>query len=157
MTPVTVAKPRVDPVLQCRLCRVGFTPAAPAETEAIGARLAAELGPGDVVLIEGELGAGKTTLVRGACRALGVHGPVTSPTFTIGQRYPAPVPVAHVDLSGCPDLAGEDPDLLADYLRPGHDRLRRVAAGRARTTVAGFARIAARVRLEHAGRRPAGS
>ena len=66
---------------------------SPAETEALAAQLAAALVPGDVVLVEGELGAGKTTFVRGACRALGVTGPVTSPTFTIGQRYPAPVPV----------------------------------------------------------------
>ena len=57
------------------------------ETEALGAELAAALAPGDVVLVEGELGAGKTTFVRGRRRALGVSGPVTSPTFTIGQRY----------------------------------------------------------------------
>ena len=47
----------------------------------------AGLRPGDVVLVRGEMGAGKTTFVRGACRALGVTGPVTSPTFTIGRRY----------------------------------------------------------------------
>ena len=55
-----------------------------AETEALGERFAAELGPGDVVLVSGDLGAGKTTLIRGAARALGVTEPVTSPTFTIG-------------------------------------------------------------------------
>jgi tRNA threonylcarbamoyladenosine biosynthesis protein TsaE len=69
-----------------------------AETEALGARLASVLRAGDVVTVEGELGAGKTTFVRGACRALGVTGPVTSPTYTIGQRYEAPVPVSHLDL-----------------------------------------------------------
>ncbi len=116
----------------------------------IGARLAAELNPGDVVLIEGELGSGKTTLVRGACRALGVSAPVTSPTFTIGQRYPAPVPVAHVDLYRLGGLAGEDPDLLADYLRPDSIAFVEWPQGGERT-VAGFARIAARVRMEHAG------
>ena len=68
------------------------------ETEALGARLAARLRAGDVVAVAGELGAGKTTFVRGACRALGVTAPVTSPTFTIGHRYEAPVPVAHLDL-----------------------------------------------------------
>jgi tRNA threonylcarbamoyladenosine biosynthesis protein TsaE len=121
-----------------------------AETEAIGARIAPELRPGDVVLLEGELGAGKTTLVRGAARALGVTGPVTSPTFTIGQRYPAAVPVSHVDLYRVPGLAGEDPDLLADYLRP--DTVAFVEwPGRGEETIAGFARIAARVVLEHAG------
>ena len=72
--------------------------ASPEETEAIAARLAAELRPGDVVSVTGELGAGKTTFVRGAARALGVTGPVSSPTFTIGHRYEAPVPVAHLDL-----------------------------------------------------------
>ncbi len=112
--------------------------------------MAAELSPGDVVLIEGELGAGKTTLVRGACRALGVSGPVTSPTFTIGQRYQAPVPVAHIDLYRVADLAEEDPDLLADYLRPDTIAFVEWPQG-GETTVAGFARVAARVRLEHAG------
>lgn len=121
-----------------------------AETEAIGATLATALAPGDVVLIEGELGAGKTTLVRGAARALGVTGPVTSPTFTIGQRYPAPVPVAHIDLFRVPALAGEDPDLLADYLRDDTISFVEWPQG-GEQTVAGFARIALRVRLEHAG------
>jgi tRNA threonylcarbamoyladenosine biosynthesis protein TsaE len=121
-----------------------------AETEAIGAKVAAALRPGDVVLIEGDLGAGKTTLVRGAARALGVTAPVTSPTFTIGQRYPAPVPVAHVDLFRVPGLAGEDPDLLADYLRDDTISFVEWPQG-GEQTVAGFARIAVRVRLEHAG------
>jgi tRNA threonylcarbamoyladenosine biosynthesis protein TsaE len=68
------------------------------ETEALGGRVAERLRPGDVVAVAGELGAGKTTFVRGACRALGVTGPVSSPTFTVGHRYEAPVPVAHLDL-----------------------------------------------------------
>lgn len=68
------------------------------ETEAIAARLARGLRPGDVVLVSGELGAGKTTFVRGACRALGVTGRVTSPTFTIGHRYAGRVDVSHLDL-----------------------------------------------------------
>ena len=90
--------------------------ATPAETEAIGARVAAELRPGDVVLVGGELGVGKTTLIRGAARALGVEVPVTSPTFTIGQRYPGRVPVSHLDLYRLSDLGQEDPALLDDYL-----------------------------------------
>ena len=61
--------------------------ASPAETEALAARLAAQLRAGDVVAVSGELGAGKTTFVRGAARALGVTEPVSSPTFTIGHRY----------------------------------------------------------------------
>jgi tRNA threonylcarbamoyladenosine biosynthesis protein TsaE len=68
---------------------------SPEETEAVAARLAAVLRPGDVVTVSGELGAGKTTFVRGACRALGITQPVTSPTFTIGHRYDG---VAHLDL-----------------------------------------------------------
>ena len=68
------------------------------ETEAIAARLVGRLQPGDVVTVAGELGAGKTTFVRGACRALGVTEPVTSPTFTIGNRYRGRVPVSHLDL-----------------------------------------------------------
>ena len=73
--------------------------ASPAETEAVAAALARELHAGDVVTVSGELGSGKTTFVRGACRALGVEVPVTSPTFTIGHRYPAePADVSHLDL-----------------------------------------------------------
>ena len=87
-----------------------------AETEAAGEKIAAALGPGDVVLISGEMGAGKTTLIRGACRALGVKGPVTSPTFTIGQRYGGRVPISHLDLYRLGGLEGEDPALLDDYL-----------------------------------------
>lgn len=87
-----------------------------AETEAVGARIAARLGPGDVVVVSGDLGAGKTTLIRGACRALGVEGPVTSPTFTIGQRYLGRLPVSHLDLYRLAGLEDEDPALLDDYL-----------------------------------------
>jgi tRNA threonylcarbamoyladenosine biosynthesis protein TsaE len=71
---------------------------SPEETERIAAALAAELAPGDVVTVSGELGTGKTTFVRGACRALGVTGPVTSPTFTIGHRYRGRLDVSHLDL-----------------------------------------------------------
>jgi tRNA threonylcarbamoyladenosine biosynthesis protein TsaE len=71
---------------------------SPEETERIGAALAAELELGDVVTVSGELGSGKTTFVRGACRAFGIEGPVTSPTYTIGHVYGGRVPVAHLDL-----------------------------------------------------------
>jgi len=88
-----------------------------AETEALGARVAERLSPGDVVVVSGEVGAGKTTLIRGVCRALGVTEPVTSPTFTIGQRYKGGrLPVSHLDLYRLQSLEGEDPALLDDYL-----------------------------------------
>jgi tRNA threonylcarbamoyladenosine biosynthesis protein TsaE len=92
----------------------------PAETESLGAELAGVLTDGDVVLVRGELGSGKTTLVRGAARALGVGDPVTSPTFSIGHRYTAPqVTVTHLDLYRLAGLENEDPGLLADYIGPG--------------------------------------
>ncbi len=92
----------------------------PQETEALGAQLAAGLSDGDVVLVRGELGAGKTTLVRGAARALGVVDPVTSPTFSIGHRYRGErLTVSHLDLYRLGGLDAEDPDLLADYLGTG--------------------------------------
>jgi tRNA threonylcarbamoyladenosine biosynthesis protein TsaE len=72
--------------------------ASPAETEAIAAQLAGDLAAGDVVTVSGELGSGKTTFVRGACRALGVTSHVTSPTFTVGHRYPGNPDVSHLDL-----------------------------------------------------------
>jgi tRNA threonylcarbamoyladenosine biosynthesis protein TsaE len=125
--------------------------ASAAETEALAADLAARLAPGDVVLVSGELGAGKTTFVRGACRALGVEVPVTSPTFTIARRYEdGRVPVSHLDLFRLAEgLGDEEPELLADELGP--DRVAFVEW----PEVAGGdplgARVAARVRLEHAG------
>jgi len=71
---------------------------SPAETEAVAARVAEKLRPGDLVTVAGELGSGKTTFVRGACRSLGVTAAVTSPTFTIGHRYEGDVAVSHLDL-----------------------------------------------------------
>jgi tRNA threonylcarbamoyladenosine biosynthesis protein TsaE len=93
----------------------------PAETESLGAELAQSLCDGDVVLVRGELGAGKTTLVRGAARALGVTDRVTSPSFSIGHRYRAGerLTVSHLDLYRLADLEHEDPALLADYLGEG--------------------------------------
>jgi tRNA threonylcarbamoyladenosine biosynthesis protein TsaE len=103
-----------DPYLHAVECVTG----SPEETEALAARLAGQLRAGDVVAVSGELGAGKTTFVRGAARALGVREPVSSPTFTIGHRYDAPVPVAHLDLYR---LAGIDPEEWGD-LEPYFDR-----------------------------------
>jgi tRNA threonylcarbamoyladenosine biosynthesis protein TsaE len=94
-----------------------ITTGSEGETEAAAAGLAAELRAGDLVTVAGELGSGKTTFVRGACRALGVSVPVTSPTFTIGHRYDARIPVAHLDLYR---VAGLDAEQWAD-LEPYFD------------------------------------
>jgi tRNA threonylcarbamoyladenosine biosynthesis protein TsaE len=75
-----------------------FESSSPEETERIAAALARELLPGDVVTVAGELGSGKTTFVRGAARALGITRPVTSPTYTIGNRYAGDPDVSHLDL-----------------------------------------------------------
>ena len=75
-----------------------FHTSTPEETQALAARLATALAPGDVVTVSGDLGAGKTTFVRGAAQALGVTDRVTSPTFTVGHRYEGRVRVAHLDL-----------------------------------------------------------
>jgi tRNA threonylcarbamoyladenosine biosynthesis protein TsaE len=127
----------------------------PEQTAQIGASLATRLQPGDTVLVSGELGAGKTTFVRGACRALGVDGPVTSPTFTIGQVYGArgrglgadALEVAHVDLYRLPSPAAEEPGLLDDYLTP--ERIAFVEWPDA--ALDDLPRVAARVTIQHLG------
>ena len=89
---------------------------SPAETEDLAAQLAAELQSGDVVTVSGELGSGKTTFVRGACRGLGVDGPVTSPTFTIGHRYHGrDVDVSHLDLFRFKDVSAAEWGDLEPY------------------------------------------
>lgn len=123
----------------------------PEETEAIGAALAGGLSAGDVVLVVGEVGAGKTTLVRGAVRALGHPGRVTSPTFTMVNRYEGGrVGISHLDLYRLAGIGvdAEDPGLLADEL--DIDRVVFVEWPEA----AGLDRLAApahRVTLRHAG------
>jgi tRNA threonylcarbamoyladenosine biosynthesis protein TsaE len=117
------------------------------ETEAVGAELAARLTPFDVVLVSGELGSGKTTFVRGAASALGVTGPVTSPTFTIGHVLAGHLEVAHLDLYRLGSLACEDPALLDDYLTP--ERVSFVEWPEAAEPT--LARVTVSVRLEHLG------
>jgi tRNA threonylcarbamoyladenosine biosynthesis protein TsaE len=89
-----------------------ITTDSPEETEAIASRLASRLQAGDVVYVSGDLGTGKTTFVRGACRALGVVGPVTSPTYTIGHRYDG---VSHLDLFRIEQLTDADWGALEPY------------------------------------------
>jgi tRNA threonylcarbamoyladenosine biosynthesis protein TsaE len=116
------------------------------ETEAVAARVALLLQPGDVVAVSGELGSGKTTFVRGACRALGVTAPVTSPTFTIGHRYDGRVDVSHLDLFR---FSGVSPAEWGDLEPYFEDAIVFVEWPEAGREVLPPARLA--VRLEHAG------
>lgn len=87
-----------------------------AETETVAAELAARLRLGDVVFVSGELGSGKTTFVRGACRALGVDDAVTSPTFTVGHRYHGRAgDVSHLDLFRFRDVSAAEWGDLEPY------------------------------------------
>lgn len=89
-----------------------------ADTEAVGERLAASLERGDVVLLSGQLGAGKTAFVRGMARGLGcAPDAVSSPTFTIVQEYGGPTPLQHVDLYRLTSVEADDlalEDLMDD-------------------------------------------
>ena len=123
--------------------------ASPEETERAGAALAAALAPGDVVLVSGELGAGKTTFVRGAARALGVSEPVTSPTFVVGHLYEAGV--AHLDLYRLGGLDDEDPGLLDPYFGPDLVTFVEWPERAGLETLLGERRIARHVSLAHAG------
>ena len=117
---------------------------SPGETEEIAGRLAAGLVPGDVVTVAGELGTGKTTFVRGACRALGVTAPVTSPTYTIGHRYEGDPDVSHLDLYR---FTGVSPAEWAD-LEPYFDDAV-VFVEWPEAGAAGLPEVRAAVRLEH--------
>ena len=96
--------------------------ASPGDTERLGRAVGERLRPGDVVVLSGPLGAGKTVLARGIGSGLGVRGPVTSPTFVIAREHPAlpggrGVPLVHVDayrLGGMAEL--DDLDLDTDLL-----------------------------------------
>ena len=123
-----------------------FESSSPGETEAIAARLAQELVLGDVVFVDGELGSGKTTFVRGAARALGVQGPVTSPTYTIGHRYRGRVDVSHLDLYRFEGMSNAEWGDLEEYLENAVVFVEWPQAG------AGFLPPArARVGLQHVG------
>lgn len=85
------------------------------ETEAIGEKLGTRLKPGDLVLLAGPMGSGKTTFVRGMARGTGSDAQVQSPTFTLVRVYPGRVQLAHVDLYRV-KAAGELADLGLDEL-----------------------------------------
>lgn len=100
----------------CPLNRRSWDSSSPQQTERIAAALAAQLAPGDLVELRGELGAGKTTFVRGAARALGVTQIVSSPTYTVGNSYHGRVPVSHLDLYRSHGLTEEELGDLEPYL-----------------------------------------
>ena len=90
---------------------------SPEETEAAGERMGRRLAAGDLLLLSGELGSGKTTFVRGLARGIGASGDVMSPTFQLVRVYAGPVPLAHLDLyrlSGGADLRELGLDELLD-------------------------------------------
>jgi tRNA threonylcarbamoyladenosine biosynthesis protein TsaE len=125
-----------------------FASASPDATAGVAAEFARELAPGDLVLLRGELGAGKTAFVRGAAGALGFEGRVTSPTFAIGNVYPgADLEIAHLDLYRLGEIDVGDEAVLDDFVTPEriafvewpHDEL------------AADPRLRAVVLLEHAG------
>ncbi|MBU6337553.1 MAG: tRNA (adenosine(37)-N6)-threonylcarbamoyltransferase complex ATPase subunit type 1 TsaE [Acidobacteria bacterium] len=90
----------------------------PEATEAVAAEVARQLSPGDIVFLSGEVGTGKTTFVRAACRELGVRGPVTSPSFTLARRYEGErYPISHLDFQR---IGGgeEDPALFDSEAGP---------------------------------------
>ena len=123
---------------------------SPEETEKLAAELARRLALGDVVTVAGELGSGKTTFVRGACRALGVGGAVTSPTFVVGQAYDGrDGPLAHLDLYRLAGMGDEDPGLLDPFFAP--DAIAFVEWPEQAGGAWPAERVAARVRLAHAG------
>lgn len=85
-----------------------------ADTWGFGKALAGLLHPGDLVVLAGPLGAGKTALAQGIGAGLGVAGPITSPTFVIARVHPGPVPMVHVDAYRLADVA--DPLAEVDAL-----------------------------------------
>jgi len=126
--------------------RIELASRSAGETERIAADLATRLQPGDVITVSGELGAGKTTFVRGASRALGVTSTVTSPTFTIGHRYAGSVAVSHLDLYR---FTGVSPAEWADLEPYFDDAVVFVEWPEAGRAVLPRARVT--VTLEHAG------
>ncbi len=94
--------------------RVVWESLSPGDTTALGAALAGILGPGDLVIVRGDLGAGKTTLARAIARAVGITEHVTSPTFALAQRYAGDVPLLHIDAYRLRGADDEELGLLLD-------------------------------------------
>jgi tRNA threonylcarbamoyladenosine biosynthesis protein TsaE len=87
---------------------------SPDETRRLGRRLGRALDAGDIVLLEGTLGAGKTVFAQGVAAGLGVEGPVTSPTFTLIHEHAGRAPLYHVDLYRLPEAPGAGEGEAAD-------------------------------------------
>ena len=121
-----------------------FSSTSSDQTEEIAGRLARELALGDVVTISGELGSGKTTFVRGACRALGVTAPVTSPTYTVGHRYEGEPDVSHLDLFRFAGVSAAEWADLEPYFDDAVVFVEWPEAG-----LAGLPPVRAAVRLQH--------
>ena len=120
------------------------------QTHALGAAMAEVLRAGDLVVLTGELGAGKTTFVRGALRGLGVQGPVTSPTFVVGHLHDGrDGPLAHLDLYRLAGMGGEDPGLLDPFF--AEDTIAFVEWPEHAEDAWPSGRVSHRVRLAHAG------
>lgn len=85
----------------------------------LGERLGRAAAPGDLILLRGDLGAGKTTLAQGIARGLGIEGAVSSPTFTLIKEYAGRLPLFHVDLYRLGDVAEVEALGIEDYLERG--------------------------------------
>jgi tRNA threonylcarbamoyladenosine biosynthesis protein TsaE len=85
------------------------------ETRALGAQLGAAAEPGDVFILQGGFGAGKTTLVQGIAQGLGVEGPVTSPSFVIANEYEGRIPIYHLDLYRVEVMDSTTLEAIAEY------------------------------------------
>jgi tRNA threonylcarbamoyladenosine biosynthesis protein TsaE len=93
---------------------VEWQSASAEDTARLGAALVPLLGPGDLIIVQGEVGAGKTTLARAIGRALGITEHITSPTFALAQRYRGAVPLLHVDAYRLHGADDEELGLLLD-------------------------------------------
>lgn len=89
---------------------------SPEDTQDLAARFAAELGPGSVLALHGELGSGKTCFVQGLARALGVQSRVSSPTFVIVNEHAGRIPLFHVDLYRIQHAGDADSLALSEYM-----------------------------------------
>ncbi len=120
------------------------------ELEAEGQALGRSLPPGVLLTFEGDLGAGKTTFVRGALRSLGVTGPITSPTFVVGHLHEGETgPLAHLDLYRLAGMGTEDPGLLDPFF--GDDTIAFVEWPEHAMDAFPASRVAHRVQRAHAG------